>query len=144
MSMPSRISLTRRRLFAAMCVVVIVGAGCSVHVTAPDLYGRWGGQHVGLQVTAQGAILEYDCAHGAIDMPLAPNAQGRFVVDGTHTVEHGGPVGEDETPVQHPARYRGWTNGSKMILEVTLLDTGALVGEFSLELNQEPRLFKCL
>lgn len=141
--MPSTMSSVLLRTISG-CLAPLVSAACSVQVTAPDLYGEWGGEHVALQVTAQGGVLEYDCAHGTIDAPITPNAQGRFEVTGTHIVEHGGPIREDEAPEQHPALYRGWTNGSRMVLELSLLDSDASLGPYLMELNQRPQIFKCL
>ena len=37
-----------------------------------------GGQHVELEVTAEGATLEFDCASGTITQPLQVDAQGNF------------------------------------------------------------------
>jgi hypothetical protein len=119
-------------------------AGCSVQVTAPDLYGEWGGEHVALQVSAQGGVLEYDCAHGSIEAPVMPDGQGRFEVGGMYVLEHGGPVREGELPDSHPALYSGWTNGARMVIEVTFLDSGETVGPYTMQLNGAPRLFKCL
>lgn len=118
--------------------------GCGGFVTAPDLVGPWGGDHVALQVKTAGATLEYDCAHGTIDGPVMPGFDGSFDVRGTHVFEHGGPVGEDEPPDTHPARYVGWTDGATMTLEVILLDTGDFIGTFSLAFGEASRLFKCL
>lgn len=106
--------------------------------------GTWGGEHVALQVTADRGRVEYDCAHGDLAEPLAVDRSGRFDVTGTHTLEHGGPVREDEKPISRPARYAGRVDGGRMTLTVTLTDTGEILGIFTLTQGVASRLTKCL
>lgn len=111
----------------------------------PVLTGSWGGQHIRLDITQAGATVEYDCAMGSIHEPLVPDENGKFEARGTYVFEPGGPYHLGEPPLkEHPALYRGWTNGSEMRLTVILLDTGAEAGTFSLGLGREPMLEKCL
>lgn len=60
-----------------------------------------------MQVTSAGARLEYDCAEGAIEEPLRPDAEGRFTAAGIHTPGHGGPIREGEILPTFRARYEG-------------------------------------
>ena len=113
--------------------------------TVPDsLEGTWGGPHIGLVVSATGAEIEYDCAHGRIAGALRPDEDGDFVATGVHVNEHGGPVREGELADQHPARYVGRVRGSQMTLRVELTDTARVVGTFELERGANPHVFKCL
>jgi hypothetical protein len=105
--------------------------------------GTWGGEHISLEVTAQGGQVEYDCAHGTIDQKIVPDARGRFDLRGTHVREHGGPVRKDETADSHPARFAGHVKGDTMTLTVTESDTKELVGTFTLVYGQRPQLTKC-
>jgi hypothetical protein len=105
--------------------------------------GNWGGEHISLEVTAQGGQVEYDCAHGTIDQKVVPDAEGRFDLRGTHVREHGGPVRKDEIADSHPARFVGEIKGDTMTLTVTEADTKELVGTFTLGYGQSPRLMKC-
>jgi len=108
------------------------------------LAGSWGGEHIGITFTAQGASIEYDCAQGTIDGPVVPDGQGRFEATGTHTAEHGGPVRQGEEPEARPARYKGKLNGKTLTLTVILTDSGENAGTFTLTLGATPRLVKCL
>src|SRR5260370_3991540 len=50
--------------------------------------GAWGGPHIRLAVSDSSATIEYDCAHGQIDGPLATDRRGRFHLKGTYSPEH--------------------------------------------------------
>ncbi len=123
---------------------LLVSATCSDPLKSADLLGEWGGEHVGLAVTAAGATLEYDCASGTIDEPLKPDARGRFEARGTFVPGKGGPLIEGEEPVRFPALHQGTTDGDTMTLRVTRLDTGESVGTFLLAKGVPPRVFHCL
>ena len=105
--------------------------------------GVWGAQHVNLDVSSAGARIEYDCAHGTIDGPLALDAGNRFDVRGTHVRERPGPVPEDE-PKGVPARYTGRLEGETLTITVTLTDSNEEVGTFTLKRNSSGVLRKCL
>jgi len=124
--------------------VLLLGAGCRGSLLGPELIGAWGGEHVSLTVVRDGATVEYDCAHGTLAQPVVPDPRGNFDVLGAHVFEHGGPVQEGEIPDEHPARYRGWTNGRWMTLRVTLTDTGQLLGPYELRKGEQALLYKCL
>jgi hypothetical protein len=104
----------------------------------------WGGTSIRLDVTSQGATIEYDCAHGSIDEPLVADRDGRFIVSGTHVREHGGPIRQDEPPDRHPARYEGRLTGETMRLTITLTDLQQGIGTFTLTRGATGRLLKCL
>lgn len=104
----------------------------------------WGGIGVRLDVTPVGASIEYDCAHGTIDEPIVADRDGRFTAAGTHVREHGGPIGVDEPPDRHPARYQGELSGNSMRLTVTLLDSQQVVGTFTATKGGAPRIVKCV
>ncbi|MFN2514714.1 MAG: hypothetical protein ABR556_00740 [Pyrinomonadaceae bacterium] len=106
--------------------------------------GTWGGQHIGMEVTDNGARIEYDCAHGTINHQIVPDDSGKVEAKGIHVKEHGGPVREGEEPESHPARYSGHTDGKTMTLMITLTDTNESIGTFTLGYGKHPRITKCL
>jgi hypothetical protein len=106
--------------------------------------GSWGGSHVSMQVTSEGARLEYDCADGVIDEPLRPDATGRFAASGSHTPGHGGPIRVDEILPVFRARYDGHVDREQMSLRVTLTETGVQLGPFDLRRGNFGLLFRCL
>jgi hypothetical protein len=125
-------------------LALLLTTACDEPLTSADLIGEWGGEHIALTVTAAGATLEYDCASGAIDEPLKPDASGRFEARGTFTPGKGGPIVEGEEPVRYPALHQGTTDGDAMTLRVARLDTGESVGTFFLALGAPARVFRCL
>src|ERR1700730_7824903 len=94
--------------------------------------GLWGGEHIRINIGANSATIEYDCAQGTIAGPLLLDSKGRFTLRGTHLREHGGPIRSDETANQHPAVYSGSIRGGRMTLTVKMAGTNETVGTFSL------------
>lgn len=105
--------------------------------------GSWGGDHIRLDVTENGATIDYDCAHGTIDRKIVPDAAGQFDAVGTHVREHGGPIRKDEEENAHPARYSGQIQNDKMTLTVTETDKNITVGTFTLVYGENGRVMKC-
>jgi hypothetical protein len=138
-----------RSAFPWMVVACLVGyaASCASSTSPSDSRlptGVWGGDHVAMTVSAGGAHLEFDCAHGDIGQPLMVDDSGRLSVDGTFTQEHGGPIRVGETEDKKPARYSGKLSGETMTLSVTLTDTKETVGSFTVTRGGDARVRKCL
>jgi hypothetical protein len=125
----------------AIVVVAVISAQAKRLRTIPN--GTWGGQHVQIVVAHGSAAIEYDCANGKINGPLKLSSRGRFDLRGTHAAEHGGPVRSDEASNSEPAQYSGWTDGRKMKLTVTLVNSKTEIGTFELTRGSEGRIFKC-
>lgn len=106
--------------------------------------GKWGGRHVGMDVTAEGALLDFDCAHATINQPLKLDGAGNFDVQGRYTKEHGGPVRSDEDQSGSAARFRGHFAGKTLTITITLDDSTESFGPFTLEHGKYPRIFKCM
>src|SRR5262245_25550406 len=138
--------MTSRRVGERLLIGAIVSLAAACSPTAPSRVatGVWGGDHIRLDVAAGGAVAEYDCAHGTIDEPLIVDSSRRFSAAGTHTFEHGGPIRSDEPPNRHPARYEGQIAGETLQLVVTIVDSGQVLGPFSMQFNRGGRVFKCV
>jgi hypothetical protein len=108
--------------------------------TTPE---TWGGQHVSMQVTRDGATLEFDCAHGTMLEPIKANAKGEFTARGTYTPERGGPVMRDNPPGDLPATYRGSIDGDTMRLEIMPADKDQAPEPFTLTRGKIGKLVKC-
>lgn len=105
--------------------------------------GLWGGQGIGLEVSAGGGTLGYDCARGTIDEPMVVDSEGRFDVKGTHHRERPGPAREGESKGR-PVRYTGTVDGETMKLTVTLAGSDERIGTFTLVRGKQPRIRKCM
>ncbi|HET9793596.1 MAG TPA: hypothetical protein VFS34_03965 [Thermoanaerobaculia bacterium] len=105
--------------------------------------GKWGGEHVTLEVSASGAVIQFDCAHGAIPAPLALDSNGRFQLSGDFVAEHGGPIRVGEVEKHQAVRYSGRVRGRTMTLSVELGGDQEGVGPFTLELGSDGRIVRC-
>jgi hypothetical protein len=136
MDIPARIGLT---------LLLTVG-GCAQAPSGPDDFvrdGTWGGDHVVLTIDGTRAVIEFDCAHGTLPVPIALD-RGQFDITGAFALEHGGPIREDENVIQQPARYSGAVDGGKMTLRVRLVDGLQDLGSYTLSFGTAGRVFKCL
>lgn len=104
--------------------------------------GMWGGAHVRMEVKEHGAEIEYDCAHGTLDAPLALDGEGRFGATGAH-VREGGHIRLGVTPQGRAVRYCGRVSGQTMTLSVKFADSGEELGPFTLTRGSAGRLWKC-
>ena len=103
--------------------------------------GKWGGQHVRLEVLAAGAEFEFDCAHGRLKGPLLLQ-NGRFAATGTYVRERG-PVRLDEAEQGQRVFFKGEVDGSRMTLTLSFSEDGSEAETFTLAHGAEARLFKC-
>ena len=112
-------------------------------VCPPQSPAIWGGDHVEIQVTAKGATVDFDCAHGTIDAALAPNSKGHFEIAGTFTPESPGPVREDLSQTR-AAQYVGTIKEDAMALRITIAgDDAPPPMTFDLVRGQSGHLRKC-
>jgi hypothetical protein len=100
--------------------------------------GTWGGDRVILEVVAEGADVEFECARGRIDTPIELDAKGEFDLPGTFGAEGRGPARDG---VASAARYRGHVEGDTMTLNVTV--DGKEGGPYTLTRDRQSVLRKC-
>jgi hypothetical protein len=105
--------------------------------------GDWGGKHVRMDVSQNGASLEFDCANGSIKQPVMLDSAGRFSAKGEFAREGFGPRREEEEPKRQPALYSGTVKDRVMTLTITLTETKEEVGTFTLTQGVRGRLWKC-
>jgi hypothetical protein len=150
--MPARSTawnLTLSLMTSATLAAAVVSA-CARSSSAPadasalrNETGPWGGEHLELVVSDTGATLQYDCAHGTMSSPPKLDASGRFVVVGTHVLEHGGPIRVGEAEDRHAATYAGQVLGSTMTLTVQVSGISATLGPFTLRRGDAGRVYRC-
>ena len=105
--------------------------------------GTWGGQHIRMVVTEEGASIEYDCAQGSIVGRLTLDDERKFNAKGSHMREGPGPIRLGAPSASRPARFSGQVTGDEMSLTVTLTDEKESIGDFTLRRGSEGRLRKC-
>ena len=141
--------LNRRSVIRALSSVTIFAVVAQASVCPNDYPervepGNWGGEHIGMVVSDTGAVIEYDCAAGAISVPLLLGSRGEFAWTGTHSPGRGGPVRVDEPPNIHPARYSGRVSGNNMTVTLTLDDNSQPPQSFTLVRGANASVFRCL
>jgi hypothetical protein len=105
--------------------------------------GTWGGGGISMTVTTTGAHLEFDCASGDINRRIVLDGRDRFALDGVLIKEHGGGLRQGETPDRQAARYAAQLTDKTIVLDVTLAESGASFGHFTLTLDAPARVRKC-
>ncbi len=105
--------------------------------------GTWGGQHIIIEVTGDGASVVMDCAHGKINKPIEIDAAGHFEILGTFVTETPGPVRQGDEAEQ-PARYSGTVKADAMTLTIASSRSGEKLGTFTLNQGKPGRIRKCL
>lgn len=108
-----------------------------------DLRGQWGAQGIAMEITDNGATIEYDCGRGRITEKISPAGDGKFEVKGVHIRERGGPEREGDNN-EHPAIYRGSIEDRTMNLTVELAKDNQKIGTFTLTQGSPGRVRKCL
>jgi len=103
--------------------------------------GVWGGPDLEMQVTQQGAELQFDCARGTISQPLLLDKAGKFKSKGSFQTQ-AGPARIDRPPRGADAVYVGTVHGDTMQLELKLSDKES-PENFTLVRGQTGNLKKC-
>ena len=130
-------------LACALLLITSLGSAFAQDQGKDSAGESWGGEHVAMQMTAQGATMEFDCAHGTIVQPVKPDAKGAFTLTGTYTQEHGGPVFKSNPPRDVPAVYKGTMHGEHMTLEIVLNGGDQRLPQLSLTRGATGHLTKC-
>jgi hypothetical protein len=132
-----------RPRLTALAFFAALSACTSVPPAGGPLTGEWGGTHIGLRLSAAGGTLDYDCAAGTIDEPVALRPDGTFEAIGMHTPGWGGPERSGEVRPSYRTRYSGSVRGDRMTLQGRV-ENGVLLGPFRLVRGAEPVIMRCL
>jgi hypothetical protein len=103
--------------------------------------GPWGSEQAILEVTTDGADVEFECARGRITKPVVLDTHGDFDLPGIFTPEGHGPTRDAADPREAEARYRGHVGGDAMTL--TMTQGERRLGPYTLRRDQRPTLRKC-
>jgi hypothetical protein len=123
-------------LFAALIMIAMNGQTPKSDSESKEV---WGGEHVRLEASSNGAELEFDCATGKLSEAI-PESDGTHTIDGTFSPEHGGPVRRDE-PAGRPVTYRLVRAGKQLQMEI--MEAGETVETYSLTQGSSGHVMKC-
>lgn len=117
-------------------------ASCaSIQPKSPYLSGLWGGPHAQLLLEGGVGTVDFDCASGSIDEPLA--AAGPFSAAGSYRAGQPGPVRVGQVFTSQRATYFGEVVEKQMTLTVKLEDS-TILGPFTLTESAPGQLTRCL
>jgi hypothetical protein len=105
--------------------------------------GSFGGTGIIVTVEKNSVKIEYDCADGEISQSLKTDKKGYFKVEGVHKGPNAGPTRANDTRKRDDVRYEGQITGKVMMLKVTNVKTGEVLGEFTLERGKSPVMHRC-
>lgn len=108
-----------------------------------SISGVWSGKHITLEISDNGASVDFDCANGKIDGKIKSDKNNNFSILGTYLEEKGGPVRPADSTRAITASFIGKIKGKKMTLVIRRNDTKKLIGKFTLYYGREPYLVKC-
>jgi hypothetical protein len=138
-----------RRRSAAVLLVFMTGLtacedGSQLDPSADELaVGTWGGDNVGVVVSASSAHVHVGCTNGDFPSPIALDVDRRFSVSGEYLLE-AFPVAVGPTM---PAQFAGVLQGDLLTLTIAVNDTirGELVvlGPVTVEFGREPAMEMC-
>ena len=115
----------------------------SANKTQRVAVGTWGGMHIIVTVTDEGASLVMDCARGTINEPLEIDANGRFDVGGLFMAETPGPAVQGEES-RRKVRYQGVVKSDSMELTIAATGRDEKLGSFNLTHGKLGKIRRCL
>ena len=115
----------------------------STPVAQKKLNGTWGGQGISMEVTDNGASLDFDCATGSITQAIVTDSAGKFSVKGLFARQRPGPTREGDENEGEPATYSGVIDGENLSLTITLARSNEKAGTFTLGHGKPARIRKC-
>jgi hypothetical protein len=104
--------------------------------------GRWGGNHISLEVSETETTLEFDCANGTISKPITLDENGRFSLPGKYVREGPGPVRQGDAQ-DSDAEYSGRLNAGTLTITVHIAGAPD-IGPFSLTEGRQGKITKCM
>ena len=105
--------------------------------------GNWGGQGIAMVVEKSSATIEFDCANATINSRMRIKG-GKFTVTGLLTRAGPGPVRLGFTPKAQEVLFEGKVTGKQMTMTVKFVESGEVIGKYSLEQDKPAKLRRCL
>ena len=103
---------------------------------------RWGGEGIVLTSGKTWASIDFGCARASASGGLRPGKNGYFNVAGSYNP--GSAIRSTEAVKSIPIRIEGKISKKKMTLKITDLESGKVLGNYTLERNKAVQLSRCL
>jgi hypothetical protein len=124
----------------ASCLALALPAAALFAAGRSPASGHWGGDTLVVEVGADGADVEFECATGRISGPIKLDRQGDFDLPGSFVVEGHGPV-RDGPKAAPKVRYQGHVDGDTMT--ITVLRGNDRLGPYTVTRGRQTFLKKC-
>ncbi|MDZ4676822.1 MAG: hypothetical protein SGI74_04860 [Oligoflexia bacterium] len=106
--------------------------------------GRWGGEHVELNITENGGAIKLDCGVGVVEQKILTNSHNQFEVKG-YLILTNGPVTSTGLPIRLPTNFQGVIQNNRMSLNVSYLTINQTVtNSYQLSLGAQGQFSRCL
>jgi hypothetical protein len=132
-----------KKRFNLMLPLVVILAGAAAAFAIDVKPGTWGGRGIVFVVEKNSATIQLDCGSATISSRVRTGKDQKFTATGLYTRRAFGPVLRDALPRPQRARFEGQVTGKKMRLKVTLVDSGDVIGDFTLERGKQGQLTRC-
>lgn len=121
----------------------IIGAlAMAASAGSTSLLGNWAGSGIGMKVTAEGAVMSFDCASIRISKPLELGSDGNFTAEARASHYKPGPQLADQPTAESVSRVSGVLHGN--VLSLTVTEPGRPPASYALQRNARLKLRRCL
>lgn len=121
---------------------IIIALGMAASAGSTPLLGSWAAPQIGMKVTAEGALISFDCASVRIARPLELDHKGRFTAEARSARYKPGPQLADQPTPDMISRVSGVLRGDELTL--TLSEPGQPPAIYVLHRNARVKLHRCL
>lgn len=120
------------------CLALLCSWACSSDdlVSPPVVDGTWGAEGVILELDELGGTIGFTCADGTVKGPVTLGRDNGFNVRGEMLI---GPVPRGTVAVE----YRGTVRNDHMDLQIVLVDSGEVFGDYELTRGFQPVIQHC-
>src|SRR5207248_2713383 len=139
----SRLPLPDRAQRGLMVKALLIAAlSMAASAGSTPLLGRWAGGEIGMKVTAEGALISFDCASVRIAHPIELDHGGKFTAEARSARYRPGPQPADQPTPDTVSRVSGVLRGDELTL--TLSEPGRAPAIYVLHRNARVKLVRCL
>ena len=121
---------------------IMIALAMTASAGSTPLLGSWAGPEIGMKVTAEGALISFDCASVRIAHPLELDHKSRFTAEARSARYRPGPQLADQPSPDMVSRVSGVLHGDELTL--TLIEPGQAPVSYLLHRNARMKFHRCL